>query len=366
MTRWDRYLAGNVWAVFWRTLLVLITLFVVIDLLTHRRGTIAEKEIPWPDVARYYALLIPTLLTRYQATALAAFVAAVLVSIRMARRQESLALLSCGIPMFRIVLAPLGFGCVVGIAVFAMSQTLAPWAAAETETFEVNRFGDRAPWNPRERGPVTWAKLGDGWLCHVSLFNRIAMAGEDVFLTRVQPDDVQVLRARRIYWEPETQTWWLEQGTSYRYFPKEAMESEHTRFGLIEAPISEAPSNLFAEDVRPETMRADEVRRLAIELEAKERPSQRLWVYFHTQFSQPWLAVISMALGIPFALRYQRGGGIARNLALGVVCALAYLTCFAVTQGMGSSGTLSPVLAAWLAHAVFGVLAVILCRNVST
>ncbi len=68
-------------------------------------------------------------------------------------------------------------------------------------------------------------------------------------------------------------------------------------------------------------------------------------------------------LGVPLA-SVRRRGGQTLLLATALFIAFTYLTVIKLTEPFGYTGELSPALAAWLPHIVFGIVAVILILRV--
>jgi lipopolysaccharide export system permease protein len=58
-------------------------------------------------------------------------------------------------------------------------------------------------------------------------------------------------------------------------------------------------------------------------------------------------------IGIPFALKTSRSGGIAVNIVISVVIAFAYGVTFYVFISFGRSGVLPPLVAAWTPTLLF-------------
>ena len=71
MTILDRYLGARMLAALFKTMLSLVLLFILIDLLTHRRADVVRFDVPWNVVAAYYLVYIPQILYKFQVAALA-------------------------------------------------------------------------------------------------------------------------------------------------------------------------------------------------------------------------------------------------------------------------------------------------------
>ena len=87
-------------------------------------------------------------------------------------------------------------------------------------------------------------------------------------------------------------------------------------------------------------------------------------VELQKKIAYPVLNVITVILGIPFALRFSRHGGIAMGVGISVVLGFVYWVLFAVTVSVGQSGLLPPFAAAWSANLLFGGLGLYLLLRV--
>ena len=349
MTILDRYFTKRLVTALAKALAALVLVFVLIDLLASRRGDIANYSIPLDVVGTYYLLYIPELVYKYQIAAVAMLVSGLLVLGDAAQNNEILAALSGGVSLRRIIRMP-----VIVAALFAASLFLLQETAGVAASRRIDDLRDRYFSRNREskRPGVSWTQLEGGWTCHVMKFNRIALTGENVFMQSIRDDAVEQIQARRIFRDETTGQWLLEDGCWFRFDPEHDWEGPVYRITQRPAPIKETPETLFALDEPPESKSyltlAGEIRRAA----EHGVPVKRHWTKFHAKFSQPALAFVMIWLAIPFALRLRKGG-FAISVGLSVAIALTYLILFRATIGLGYIERLPPIVAAWLANAVF-------------
>lgn len=80
----------------------------------------------------------------------------------------------------------------------------------------------------------------------------------------------------------------------------------------------------------------------------------RYLVDLHAKLSYPFLNLVMVLIGIPFALRTGRSGGIALNIGMSVMIGFAYGITFYAFISLGKSGILPPLLSAWIPTLLFG------------
>ncbi len=84
------------------------------------------------------------------------------------------------------------------------------------------------------------------------------------------------------------------------------------------------------------------------------------WVYetwWHKRLSLIFSALVMIAICIPLATRFRRGGGIGTMFAAGVGIGFLYFIVDGIALTMGELGFVVPWLAAWVPVLGFGALA---------
>ncbi|MCX8116469.1 MAG: LPS export ABC transporter permease LptG [Desulfobacterota bacterium] len=75
----------------------------------------------------------------------------------------------------------------------------------------------------------------------------------------------------------------------------------------------------------------------------------------HAKLSFPFLNLVMVLIGIPFALRTGRSGGMALGIGASVVIGFTYGIFFYVFLNFGKSGILPPLLAGWTPTSLYGL-----------
>ena len=359
MTTLDRYLLTRAISTLARTMLALVSVYVLVDLLTHRQSQIVRGDVPWPIVFQYYAAFAPQIIQ--QVAPLAMLVSALLVLGDAAQHNEVTAALAGGVSLRRFVRMPVAVGAAFALGLFALQQGAGAAAAREAVSLR-NAYFSQSPDILREG--ASWANLSGRWTCHIRKFNRIALTGEDVFIHSLGAEILEQVEVRRIYWDDGTERWMLEDGVWWE-FPAGRAAGTDTRVTLREAPFTESPDVLFALKEPPGTKTAAELANDLRAAAARNVHVGPLWVDYHTNFSWPAVSLVMVGLAIPFALRLQRGG-LAIGFGASIAIALAYVMVFHGATTLGHFGRLGPVTAAWLANFVFSITGAVLFYRTPT
>lgn len=356
MTLLDRYFGGKLVVALIRAMVALVLLFVLVDLLTHRREAIIKHEVPWSVVAYYYAAFTPQILYQFQVGALAMLVATLLVFGDAAQNNEVTAALAGGISLPRLVRAPIAVALLLTAAMFGLQETVGAAASQEALRLE-ERYFSHSKMN--KRAAISWPKLKGDWTCYVLKFNRAALTGEHVFIHAIRDTEIEEIQARRIFWDETERAWFIEDGFWLSFDRTADWQKESRRITQCRAPFSETPEELFALEQPPQTKSAAALARDIRRARARGIPVDSQLVDFHAKFSQPLLSFVIVWLAIPFAIKIRRGG-VAIGFGVSTAIALAYLVLFRLGMGLGYMGDLAPLPAAWLASAAFLVVGQVL------
>jgi lipopolysaccharide export LptBFGC system permease protein LptF len=85
----------------------------------------------------------------------------------------------------------------------------------------------------------------------------------------------------------------------------------------------------------------------------------------HTKLAFPFVSMIMVVLGVPFALSIGRKGTL-YGVALGVFLGIFYWGAFGVFEVLGNNGLLAPILAAWGPNLVVGSSSLFLLFSAKT
>lgn len=123
-------------------------------------------------------------------------------------------------------------------------------------------------------------------------------------------------------------------------------------------PSMELALNLKVDDLRVLDNNADnlsfnKLREYADNLQHGGYPANRYLTMMHSKLASPLAAFVMVILGVPFALRSSRSGGMAVGIAVSIAIGFAYFVVNAVLLSYGRSGTLPPWIAAWGANVLF-------------
>lgn len=263
----------------------------------------------------------------------------------MARSREITALRTAGVGLSRLLVYLLPVPFLFAILQIGLSEKLVPAAEARRSAW----WESTAP--PEEGSPdAQWVRTSNGIL----LFHGSSADGRRLSDVRIYSRDAQGLlalrtRAQRAEWDGRV--WQLS-----------SLRDTHVAPGA--APAQE-PSRAWESNLRPEEVMQLDVAdphlsgAALADVIGGERVSTRPRSFYETvllqSFTAPFSVFIMMLLAMPAAIVSERGGGSGRVLvALGL--GLGFVLVDGILSAFGTSGRISPLVAALTAPVTFAIL----------
>jgi lipopolysaccharide export system permease protein len=299
------------------------------------------------DIAQYFLWKLPEMASR---TASFSILMATLLTLGvLSRDSEIIALRSCGISLLRISLPMLALGFVASILLLVNAELVLPYSYARTEQIDrvnIKKKGDRVTFKRnniwfRSNSTILQARLFEP---KTQTLSGVVVWSVDSSMSPVGRIDADTA----VYQNGQ----WRLNSTTLRNFQTPAGYAPQL------AQTMALDLKLKVEDLRVLDSDADNmsIRTLNEYAENLRRGGYQAYRYLtlmHTKIASPFAALIMVLLGIPFALRNSRSGGIAMGIVTSVVIGFAYFVVNAVLLSYGRSGVLTPVVAAWGANALF-------------
>ncbi len=354
----DRYLVRQfVLPCLW-CLLVFITMTVIVDLFEHL-DEIVNNHVPWRMCAQYYASFIPIIYVK--TSPMAMLLATTFVLGNLTRHQEIVAMKASGISLAHIVSPLVALGLLASVGVFTANEYVVPQATRVYERLHQLAF-DRPKAGDQQQLRQNVTLLGhQNRLFHAQSFDPINCTLFE--LTVLEHDSHSALTgkiaAKRAQWDG--QHWVLTDGQVQRLGAQGQMLEDPTPFTIRVVDLEERPEDFLQPEARADTMRFTELSAYMREIaQSGGSTLTRLQVEWHSKLAFPFINLVIVLLGVPFALRAPRRGGTLTGIGIGIMLGLVYYGAMATSAALGKGGLLPPVVAAWLPNVFFGLLSVVL------
>jgi lipopolysaccharide export system permease protein len=269
----------------------------------------------------------------------------------LSRHSEITALKAGGISLYRITLPLFLIALFVSSFSFLGNEYLVPHTNRKTQYLLDVKV--------RKEQPVSFFKNYKIWYrSDRRIFNiQLLDPAKKVLkgFTLYQFDDqfrcIQRIDAREVKWADGK--WLLYQGMM-RDFGQDG-SSQMTPFKEIEFPLGEKWES-FQKIPRPsEEMSYTELRTYIQRIRSSGYDATRYLVDLYSKLSYPLLNLIMVLIGVPFALKTGRSGGVALSIGISVLVGFAYGVTYYVFLAIGKAGILPPFLSSWTPTLLFGL-----------
>ncbi|MCL6622604.1 MAG: LptF/LptG family permease [Syntrophobacterales bacterium] len=336
-------------------LAALVSVFLVVDFFEKIDRLVRAGLGVW-DFGLYGLLKFPFALE--QVLPPAVLVATLLTFGLMARFQETLAMRTAGLDILALTRPVLGLAALTAVLQMALILYLVPWSQTHFNEFWEGRV-QKNPARSLLRLERLWYK-GDGAIYNILVFHKgeRILEGVTVYFFDPQFRLTRVVTAKRAVFEGGS--WHFQEGTSQDLEPQGPGTLE--TFGRRTFQLTEKPEDFGALEKKVGEMDLGELSRYIARLERDGYRSTPYRAEFHSRLSLGLAPLILALLGLGLVLRYESW-----YLPILVALGLSLMFLYWLAAGLGTSlaqaGRLPPLLATWLPHLSFALLAGLFLRD---
>lgn len=345
----DRYILGE----FNRNLLLItgsfLSLFLIIDFFEKIR-MFMSNHATLEQMALYFLFRIPMVLSQTLSAAL--LLASLLTCGVLSRHSEIVAMKANGISLYRACLPILIVALLISAFVFLLSEWVTPYTNERAEHIRLIEVQKRKALGSFKQDQI-WYRGAKG-IYNFNLFDAAGNRLQGITIHYLDREMNLSMRLDAEKGEWKEGRWHLQNVLIARFhtgdFPVLERKAHHV------ADIPEGPEDFKVIQKDVETMGYFELDRYIRKLRSEGYDATRYETDLHGKIAFPLVGIILAIIGIAFSLRSERSGGIAQGIGAGLVIGFSYWLVYAFGLSLGRSGTLPPIVAAWLANALFAVL----------
>ena len=353
-----RYVIREYLKIFALSLSSLIFIYVIV-LFFQKLNVFVKYDAPIYLIFEYIPYKIPEVM--FQWTLPYAVLLATLLTLGMlSRHSELTAMKAGGISLYRIVLPLLFLALVVSFCAFLGNEYLVPYTNQKTQYVldvkvrgeeQLGFFKDYKIWYRSDRHIIN-IQLVD---VQEKILKGVTLYGFDDQFQCVQRIDVKEAK-----WVDHT--WQFHDGVVRDFGPNGSVKI--TPFKEMEFPLKETWDSFQNLERQSREMSYSELRTYVDRIKAAGYDARRYLVDLHSKQSYPLLNLIMVLIGVPFALKTGRSGGVALSIGISVIIGFVYGVTYYVFLSFGKSGVLSPLLACWIPTVLFALAGVFTIMSV--
>jgi len=342
----DRYIAGA-----WLRLLGLclgsfLSVYLVLDMMEKIPRFIRAGGAP-QDMVNFFICKFPEMLG--QTASFSILMATLLTLGLLTRNCEITAMRSCGVSLLRISMPMLVLGLMASLLLLVNTELIVPKSyerMAYIERVVINKLGINAVFKLNN----IWFR-SDSMIVQAQLFDPFEKKLKGVVVWTVDSKMNPLGRIDAESAEYRSGGWTLKNAVLKDF-------NDVTGFTMRKVPAMNIALNLKLDDLKVLDNNADNLsyRKLMEYADNLRRGGYQAFRYLtlmHSKISTPFAAFVMVILGIPFALRGSRSGGVARGVGASIAIGFAYFVVNAILLSYGRSGVLPPIVAAWGANFLF-------------
>jgi lipopolysaccharide export system permease protein len=316
-----------------------VSIFVItLDIVAYSREILALRDGDLSAIFPYFLYRTPATLATF--LPISVLVALLLVLMELSYRNEMPAIWSSGTSPFRIVRMFLPFAVLAGGLHFLLTDQAVPRAAPTLREWGIGDYGEKKLKVGGERDPI-WMRAGRDILRAVSA-NAQATRLEDVIIFR--RDETGLLREQIVAQKAVLNQDRWELSNVLVYYRDNLPPN---RLDQMIYSGSFRPAAAGARSGDPEEMSMSD---LGYFIENSGFGIRPAWVYqtwWHKRLTLFVTALAMVALCIPLAVRFRRGGGIGLMFAAGIGLGFLFFIVDGISLTMGELGFVTPWFAAW-------------------
>ena len=353
-----RYVTREFLKVFGLSLSSLIFIYIVV-LFFQKMDLFIKYKAPFYLIFEYIPYKLPEV--TFQWTLPYAVLLATLLTLgNLSRHSEITALKAGGVSLYRITFPLLFIALLISLCSFLGNEYLVPYTNQRSHYLLEVKVRKEKP-----RGFFKDYKIwyrGDHRIFNIRLLDPQKQILKGLTIYEFDNDFrcTQRIEAREARW---VQGKWRFYDGAIRDFA-ESSSVRVVPFKELEFFLQENWGSFEKIERASREMSYTELRTYIQKIQSAGYDATRYLVDLYSKHSYPLLNLIMVLIGIPFALKTGRSGGVALSIGISVMIGFAYGVTFYTFLSFGRSGILAPLLASWIPTFLYGLAGVFALMNV--
>ncbi len=360
MTILDRYVTEEYIKSFILILLSFTALFLIIDLFERMRMFLSNHATI-NQILAYLIYMVPMIIS--QAIPVAVLLASLIVFSHLSKYSEIHAMKANGVSLYRTSVPVIIIAFVICILSFLFNEYITPYANEKADHIKIVEIEKQKPLGSFKQDQI-WYRGAKG-IYNFKMFDSATNSLKGITINYLDKNFSLTMRidAEVARWEDNH---WFFYNLMITHFPAGQFPSvEWVSKKVIDLP--EKPVDFTSVQKEANKMGYMELRRYINKIQSEGYDATRYVVDMHGKVAFTLVSMILVIIGISFSLmRTERSGGIMQCIGVGIIIGFSYWVVHALSMSFGRSGTIPPLLSAWIANLILGAISIVMYLRVKT
>lgn len=331
-----------------------VFLFLMVDFFDRLDNVLSERASLWL-IIQYFAYKVPLMVTLMLPVAL--IFATLFTFGLLSKSSEITAMRASGLTILWLARPLLVFGFCLSLFSLLLNEVVVPFTERrqkELYNIDIRQKDKKGGYSQSD----FWWRSGSHFYT-IDLFNSKSKSIEDLSEFEIN-EDWDVIRrtdAESVQWLAPELGWSMRSVRRY-HFTVDPVKIE--RFQDLPLPIAESPADFYEFKDDPSTMSFMELRGFISKQRKNGISTSQYLPDLYGKVAFPFVIFITGLLVLPFTLLPARSGSMALSSLAAISVAFVYYAVDSFSISMGRAELLPPLLAAWTANIVMGLVAFIL------
>ena len=277
---------------------------------------------------------------------------------RLGRDSEIIALRACGVSLSRIIFPVILLSLMISGIGFYIQEKAVPWA--NQQTLEVLK--DMMRRDPLKAiKPKVFLSSEDRDFFVNDVDREKSELKEVYVIDQTGNAFPQVIAAETA--TREKNTWKLNNGI-LRKLEENGFIDHEIRFRGMEIQMEIKPDLVFNNQLDVRSLASGDAQKLIADKKARGENTNKDELDYHTKFSLPLATFFTILLAAPIGIMFSKMGNYF-GVAISIALVFVWYVTYSIFTSLGSAGTVTPLLAAWVQNIVFGGLGLLLLMELS-
>ena len=340
----DQYLLRTFLVPLFYCLLAFVMVYVVFDLFNNIADFI-EAHIPFALIAKYYVILLPSVL--YRIVPVAVLLAVIYSLYQLSKNNELTALRACGISLNRLMVPFILTGFVISGIVLAVNETVGPRSA-----YWCHQFVREQKFDPSlvHFAQIAFKKENNNRYWYINRFDTRSFDLSGVEVIQMRPDSSNELSKTRADGGQWLDKSWIFTNVTIQAYDDEGAPHGAPEFFAIRemTEYGEKPVDFLNEVKEPEFLSSAELLRyIRVHRNLEPRAISATRTEFHNRIAFPWASLIVVLMGIPVGTHTGRKG-VMPAVASSLFMLFGYYALMMFGLYLGKNMLAAPWIGGWL------------------